>query len=123
MALCLAGAAVLARIAATAFTLSWTHTVERIPWQEDWRIEDGGLVLETVRLKGSGAGMEPAPKARLVDGWYVWQPQGDIRTEFVLRRADTAIAGDWSLCTEAEGCHSLAEFIGAADPVRLYACP
>lgn len=123
MALCLAGAGVLARIAATAFTLTWTHTVERIPWQEDWRIEGDRLVLQTVRLKGSGAGMEPAPDARLIDGWYVWHPQGDIRTEIVLRRTDTTIAGDWSLCTQDQGCRALAEFVGTADPVRLVPCP
>lgn len=122
MALCLAGGAVAVRIAAAAFTLSWTHTVERIPWQEDWRIEDDRLVLETVRLKGSGAGMEPAPGARLVDGWYVWHPPSDTRSEIMLRRADTSIAGDWHLCTKAEGCRDLADLVGAADPVRLYPC-
>lgn len=123
MAVCLASAAAAARIAAAAFTLTWMHTVERIPWQEDWRVEADRLVLETVRLKGSGAGMEPAPEARLVDGWYVWHPRDDTRTQIVLRRADTAMAGDWSLCTEPEGCRSLAELVGGADPVRLLPCP
>jgi hypothetical protein len=122
MVLCLAGGAVLVRIAAAAFTLSWTHTVERIPWQEDWRVEDDRLVLQTVRLKGSGAGMEPAPEARLVDGWYVWHPVADARGEIVLRRADGAIAGDWSICTEAEGCRALADLVGTADPVRIHPC-
>ena len=28
------------------------------------------------RVKGSGAGMEPPPEARLVDGWFQWQPNG-----------------------------------------------
>lgn len=121
MAVCLAGATAAARIAATAFTLSWTHTVERIPWQEDWRVEEGRLVLETVRLKGSGAGMEPAPEARLAGGWYVWHP-GSVRREIVLRRADATVAGDWSLCTAAEGCRSLADLVGTADPVRIHPC-
>ena len=46
MSLCLAAAGLAVEIAASAFTLSWTHTVERIIWQEDWRIEAGGLVLD-----------------------------------------------------------------------------
>jgi hypothetical protein len=35
-----------------------------------------GLELVQARVKGSGAGMEPPPEARLVDGWFQWQPRG-----------------------------------------------
>ena len=61
MGLCVAAAGITLQLAATAFTLGWSHTVEHLPWQEDWRVEGGRLVLDTVRIKGSGAGMDPAP--------------------------------------------------------------
>jgi len=48
-----------------AFTLVWTHSIEKIDWQEDWRITPQGLELVQARVKGSGAGMEPPPEARL----------------------------------------------------------
>jgi Domain of unknown function (DUF1850) len=57
-----------------AFTLVWTYSVEEIDWQEDWRIMPHGLELVRARVKGSGAGMEPPPDARPVDGWFQWSP-------------------------------------------------
>lgn len=64
------GTAVL-HLALGSFTLSWTHSVEHVAWQEDWRINGHMLTLERSRLKGSGAGMEPGPDAVLKDGWWV----------------------------------------------------
>lgn len=126
MGLCLAAAGITLQLAATAFTLGWSHTVEHLPWQEDWRVEGGRLVLDAVRIKGSGAGMDPAPEARLIDGWYVWHPANGARAKIVLRRAedrDGAI-GDWQLCVAGDPCAPLGDLLGAdADPVTLYACP
>ena len=34
------------RLAVSAFTLAWSHTVEHLPWQEDWRV-DGDRGPET----------------------------------------------------------------------------
>lgn len=123
MAVCLAAAGVSLRIAAAAFTLAWSHTVEHQPWQEDWRVEDDRLVLDTVRVKGSGAGMEPPEEARLVDGWYVWRPVGETRERILLRRAGE-ISGDWQFCPAGGTCMPLADLVGAtADPVTLQPCP
>ncbi len=120
--LCLAGAGMTVKIAAAAFTLTWTHTVERIPWEEDWRIAGDRLVLTEARVKGSGAGMEPPDGARLVDGFYRWTPEDPFREEIVLRRAPTAIAGDWHLCVEGR-CRALGEVLPAeADPVVVRVC-
>ncbi|MFX6230366.1 DUF1850 domain-containing protein, partial [Acinetobacter baumannii] len=30
-------------LAVAAFTLSWTHSVEKVEWQEDWRVTPQGL--------------------------------------------------------------------------------
>jgi hypothetical protein len=39
--LCLAAGAVTAVLAIESFTLSWIHSIEKIRWEEDWRIEAG----------------------------------------------------------------------------------
>ena len=74
LSLCLASAGVVKTLSIAAFTLVWTHSIEKIDWQEDWRVTPQGLELVQARVKGSGAGMEPPPEARLVDGWFQWQP-------------------------------------------------
>lgn len=119
-ALCIAGADALVRIASLAFTLSWTHTVQKTRWEEDWRVEPDRLVIVEARVQGSGAGMEPPPEAVLRQGFYRWQP-GTAVAELVLRQAPGA--GAWTLCA-ADGCATIAERLGRpADPVRLTPCP
>ncbi len=73
MSLCISGAETL-RLAVTAFTLAWTHSVEHVRWEEDWRVTPAGLQVVEARVRGSGAGMEPPPDARLRDGWWVYVP-------------------------------------------------
>ncbi len=120
MTLCLAAAGVALEIAASSFTLSWTHTIEKTEWQEEWRVESGRLVLDEARVKGSGAGMEPPPDARLERGFYFWNPQVE-RAEILLRRDPHA--GDWRLCA-AGRCAALRVWLGRdADPVRLSIAP
>lgn len=120
MSLCLAGGALVARIAVTAFTLAWTHTVEKTEWREAWTVAADGLVLVTAEVRGSGAGMEPPDGARLVEGRYVWQPLQSPLPELVLRRAPGA--GDWTLCAGGR-CAAVGDWLGAdADPVRLAPC-
>jgi hypothetical protein len=70
LSLCLASAGVVKALALAAFTLVWTHSIEKVDWQEDWRITPDRLVLEQARVKGTGAGMEPPPDARRIDGWF-----------------------------------------------------
>ena len=117
MSFCLAAAGLAVQIAAPAFTLVWTHTVEKSRWEEDWRIAGNQLLLVRARVQGSGAGMEPAPDARLDGSFYVWEPTTPPIPELVLRRA--AQAGDWQLCA-AGRCASLSDWLGRdADPVRV----
>ena len=118
MSLCIAGGAVALRLAVAAFTLGWTHSVERVRWEEDWVTGPAGLSLVEARIRGSGAGMEPAPDARLEAGWWRWHPAGPPRAEVVLA-ASGATAGGWSLCAAGE-CRELGAVAG--EPLRLYAC-
>src|SRR5258708_30025567 len=84
LSLCLASAGVVKALSLAAFTLVWTHSVEKVDWQEDWRITRDGLELVQARVKGSGAGMEPPPQARLINGWFQWRPARAAMPEVVL---------------------------------------
>jgi hypothetical protein len=109
LSLCLTSAGVVKTLSLAAFTLAWTHSVEKIEWQEDWRVTPQGLELVQARVKGFGAGMEPPPEARLVGGWFQWQPQRPPMPELVL--GNSGAAGEWRLCQDSSvgGCRTLSE--------------
>ena len=52
--LLLAGA-VAARIPDDAFTLRWTHSIEKILWEEDYQVKGKTLLMTGYRVRGSGA--------------------------------------------------------------------
>ena len=99
LSLCLASAGVVKTLSMAAFTLVWTHSVEKTDWQEDWRITPDGLELVQARVKGSGAGMEPPPEARLSDGWFQWQVARAPLPEVLL--GNSGAAGEWRVCARA----------------------
>ena len=109
LSLCLISAGVTKTLALAAFTLVWTHSVEKIDWQEDWRVTSQGLELVEARVKGSGAGMEPPPEARLVDGWFQWQPKRAPMPEVIL--GNSGLAGEWRLCSGGN-CRTLSTILG-----------
>ncbi|CAN5454720.1 hypothetical protein BH10PSE11_BH10PSE11_19800 [soil metagenome] len=109
MGLCLATAGVVKSLAVTAFMLAWTHSVEKIEWQEDWRVTPQGLELVEARVKGSGAGMEPPPEALLKDGWFRWKPQLPILPDVVL--GNSGLAGEWRFCNDGK-CQDLSVILG-----------
>lgn len=106
LSLCLASAGVVKTLQVAAFTLAWTHSIEKTAWQEDWLVTPAGLTLQQARIKGTGAGMEPPPDARLVNGWFQWSPQPMPRAEVVL--GNSGAAGEWHLCA-AGRCQTLSE--------------
>ena len=106
LSLCLLSAGVAKTLTLAAFTLAWTHSVEKTDWQEDWRITARGLELVQARVKGSGAGMEPPPEARLVDGWFQWQPKRAAVPQLVL--GNSGAAGEWRICADGH-CRTLSE--------------
>ncbi|HWV96066.1 MAG TPA: DUF1850 domain-containing protein [Xanthobacteraceae bacterium] len=122
MSLCLISAGVTKTLAVTAFTLVWTHSIEKIDWQENWRITPQGLELVEARVKGSGAGMEPPPDARLVGGWFVWQPHRAPMPDVVL--GNSGLAGEWRLCAKGR-CRTLSKILGhdiGPHPTTMRAC-
>ncbi len=123
MSVCFIAGAVTKALQVTAFTLVWTHSVERTDWQEDWRVSQDGLTLVEARIKGSGAGIDPPPDARLIDGWWRWTPAPVNHSEVVL--GHSGAVGDWRICT-AGTCAPLHATIGAdarAGPVIMRRCP
>jgi hypothetical protein len=109
VSLCLASAGVVKMLSVAAFTLIWTHSVEKVDWQEDWRVTSEGLELVQARVKGSGAGMEPPSEARLVDGWFQWRPARAQTPKVVL--GNSGAAGEWRLCQDGN-CRTLSDIFG-----------
>ncbi|WP_029617150.1 DUF1850 domain-containing protein [Pseudorhizobium marinum] len=101
VALCLLSAGKTTMFAASIFTLSWTHSVQKTEWREEWSVTPAGLQLTQASVKGSGAGMEPGPDAVLRDGWWTWQPDLPIQSRLSLA-ASGATGGGWTLCAGPE---------------------
>lgn len=118
MSLCILAAGKIKVLAAAAFTLSWTHSVEKTRWEEDWRITSAGLQIVEARIQGSGAGMEPPEGSRLVRGWWVYVPDVKALPSIVLA-ASGATGEGWTICDKGS-CF----VVGAAadDAVVLRAC-
>ena len=118
LGLCIAAGGKALTMAATLFTLSWTHSVEKTEWMESWRVTAQGLELTEARVKGSGAGMDPGEGARLEDGWWVWSPDTPLVPELLLASSGATVSA-WKLC-HAGGCMDLGP--AAQAPVRIWTC-
>jgi hypothetical protein len=121
---CLAAGSHLVRLAAV-FTLAWSHSVQKSEWRETWRATPAGLVLDAVRVEGSGAGMEPPDGAVLEGGFYVAHPTLPPQAQVLLRRSGATT--DWRVCMEGH-CRPMGELLPTdlepadLDPVRLTTC-
>ncbi len=122
MSLCLAAGAVSAVLAIDAFTLSWTHSIEKVRWEEDWRIVGSELVISEARIRGTGAGMEPPPGAVLKDG--IWHYRPNLPPQAVLRLAHSPHVAGYVLCAPTL-CAPLADRLPGVDNnavIELRAC-
>ena len=123
MPLCVAAGGLVMTLALESFTLAWTHSIEKIRWEEDWRIDAGRLVLAEARVRGSGAGMEPPAGSRFEGG--VWHYDPHLPPLEVLRLTQSSYAAGYDICTPA-GCAPLiasAPRAGNGDVIELRACP
>lgn len=123
MPLCIAAGAVTATLAVESFTLAWTHSIEKVRWEEDWRIEDKTLVIAEARIRGTGAGMEPPADALLKDSAWHYQPA--IKPLAQVRLAHSPYTTGYELCV-AGRCQPLADHLpGAENPatIVLEPCP
>jgi len=115
--ICVLAAGKTTAFAAALFTLGWTHSIEKTRWEEEWRVTAAGLELVEARVKGSGAGMEPAEDAVLRDGWWVWRPHLLPQQRLVLAASGVAGAG-WTLCA-AQTCYEIGAVAGEPAVVRF----
>jgi hypothetical protein len=119
-ALCLVAGALHAAIPAQRFTLRWWHSIEKIEWDEDYRIVGRRLELVQARIRGSGAGMDPPPDARLVDGAWQYTLADPWRDRVKLARS--SYVRDYELCF-AGRCRPMSDWIPvSAGSTELRAC-
>lgn len=118
MSICVLAGGKATMLIASAFTLAWTHSIEKTRWEEDWRISPAGLELVEARVKGSGAGMEPPGDAVLADGWWTWTPTLPPQRKLVLA-ASGATASGWSMCGGGE-CVVVGDV--SSEPVIVTSC-
>jgi hypothetical protein len=72
--------------------------IEKIRWEEDYRVTEQGLVLEEARVRGNGAGMEVPDGAWLENG--SWHYRRQLPPLQPLRLGRTPEAGDYQLCVD-----------------------
>ncbi|HCZ14059.1 MAG TPA: DUF1850 domain-containing protein [Candidatus Accumulibacter sp.] len=96
MPLCLSAGAAAAVVAASAFTLAWTHSIEKTRWEEDWLVEGAYLRVVAARIQGSGAGMEPPADAILRGGTWHYRPKVAPLPRLLL--SHSPYAGSYELC-------------------------
>lgn len=118
MPICLIAGGKATAIALASFTLAWTHSVEKVRWEEDWELSDAGLRIVEARVRGSGAGMEVPDGAVLRDGVWHYMPSLLPQRELLLARSGATV-GNWELCSAGE-CREIAAAAGAA--ARIAAC-
>lgn len=109
-ALCLMAGSLQADIPVDRFTLRWQHSIEKIDWEEDYRIVGGWLFLSSARVRGSGAGMEPPAGAYYAHGVWHYRPVPDMRWSRSLLLTRSEFARDYDLCIAAS-CRPLAHWI------------
>jgi len=124
--ICLAAGVIAATLPFSAFTLAWTHSIEKIRWEEDYRIVDTRpprLQLTEARIRGSGAGMEPPAGAVLKNGVWHYRPQ--LASLERLQLSHSPYVADYQLC-HAGDCRSLKFYLPelpATAVITLAACP
>ncbi len=125
MQFCLLAAGALIHLHTAALTLGWTHSVEKIRWEEDYKLTKAGIVVTQDRLQGTGAGMEPPPDATFDGKWFRYRPKLPPQPQIILRRSGMTVS-DWSVCIKGR-CKPMAAYMPKghknADPVTLKPCP
>lgn len=96
-AICVAAGLLVAQCGREA-TLSWTHSIEKIVWEEDYRRQGDFLRLSEARVRGSGAGMEPPTEAVFQGGTWHYTPEMAVFPEVRLRHSP--YAAPYTLCCD-----------------------
>jgi len=103
-----------------SITLSWTHTVEKTGWEEDYRVVGRSLIIEEARVKTSGAGMDPPRDAIWFSGWWRYRPSTGLLQEVTL--ANSEFAPGYTICW-ANNCRALQELALRGEFVKIVSKP
>jgi hypothetical protein len=114
--ICLAAGLLAASLPLSTFTLAWTHSIEKIRWEEDYRVMGDRLVLDEARIRGSGAGMEPPADARLENG--VWHYKPPLAPLEELRITQSPYTAGYEICAEG-GCKPLAAVMPGLPAIEI----
>lgn len=122
MPICVAAGGVVVALAMEGFTLAWTHSIEKIRWEEDYRVEGNQLRLTEARVRGHGAGMEPPAGSTFASG--VWHYDPHLPALDTLRLTNSNFAAGYEICQD-EHCTALADSApraGNGDVIEMRAC-
>ena len=122
MPVCIAAGGAVVALALQTFTIAWAHSIEKIRWEEDYRVEGTMLRLVEARIRGDGAGMEPPPGSRFENGVWHYTPRLPLLPELRLTHSD--FTTDWELCRGMR-CEPLAHYAPKAaigEVVLVYVC-
>lgn len=118
----LALGAVVTSFPAERFTLAWTHSVEKVRWEEDYVVREHGLEPVAVRIRGNGAGMEVPEGAVLRDGVWHYTPRLGVLP--ALRLARSAYTPDYEICRQGR-CRTIAQLLprgASGESVEIRPC-
>jgi hypothetical protein len=106
------------------FTLAWMHSIEKIRWEEDYRVQRDGagrprLRLALARIQGTGAGMEPPPDAVRRGAWYSTCRPTSRRA---LRLTRSPYTADFELCPAGQPCRPMGAWLPSDGGILLWAC-
>ena len=119
MSLCIAASGKIITLAAAAFSLSWTHSVEKTLWQERWIVTNGQLEVIEGTVEGSGAGIYLPDNARRTEAGWTYTPALAPLDTLTLA-ASGMTPSPWTLCTQTRCLDLGAE---AGDTVTLWSAP
>lgn len=122
MALCMSAGAVSVTLFVHSFTLAWMHSVEKIRWEEQWKIEGNFLQVTEASVRGSGAGMEPPPDALFKEGAWHYTPH--VSPLKAVRLSHSPYTKEYELCFDSR-CMPLNDFfedLPETDTIVLEAC-
>ena len=81
-----------------AVMLRWTHSIQKVAWEEDYRRAGNTLQLVSARVRGTGAGMEPPPDAVFRDGAWHYTPSVQSLPGVIL--SHTPYAPPYIVCND-----------------------
>ncbi len=121
-AICLAAGLLLAPVG-EAVTLRWTHSIQKTLWEEDYRVVGRALIVDSARIRGTGAGMEVPDGAAFHDGAWHYRPA--LPPLPVVHLRHSPYVAPYTLCA-AGVCRSAPEWLpGLPDDaiLSLQPCP